>query len=148
MGLLDSLLGSFTSGQSSNGNIGSALLGILASESGRSAPADQSGNQSPTAVSGGLNELVQRFQQNGLGDVVQSWIGSGPNQPIGTEEVHQAIGPGTVDRLSDQTGIEKGQLLPLLARALPQIVDRLTPNQRVPNETEVSRMQENQTIET
>lgn len=150
MGLLDSLIGSFASGQrsSSTSAIGSALLGLLASEGGQTASNEQPGNQSPAAVSGGLNELVQRFQQNGLGDVVQSWIGSGPNQPVGTAEVHQAIGPDTVDRLSDQTGIGKGQLLPLLAQVLPTIVDRLTPHQRVPDEREVSQMDLNQPIDT
>jgi uncharacterized protein YidB (DUF937 family) len=148
MGLLDSLLGSFASGQSPNGNIGSTLLGLLASDSGRSVPvpSDQAGNQSPAAVSGGLNELVQRFEQSGLGDAVHSWISSGPN--VDTNDLHQALGPGTVDRLSERTGLGKGQLLPLLAQVLPQIVDRLTPNNRVPNESEVSRMQQNQTVET
>jgi uncharacterized protein YidB (DUF937 family) len=143
MGFLDSLLGSITSGQSSQSSIGSALIGLLASESGRSTSADESGDQSAAAASGGLNELVQRFEQSGMGDVIQSWIGSGPNKPIGTDELHRAISPGTVDRLSEQTGIEKGQLMPLLAQVLPHIVDRLTPNQRVPDESEVSRMQSN-----
>jgi uncharacterized protein YidB (DUF937 family) len=143
MGLLDSLLGSLTSGQSSESRISSVLLGLLASEGGRSTSADKSGDQSPAAVSGGLNELVQRFEQSGMGDVIQSWIGSGANKPIGTDELHRAISPGTVDRLSEQTGIEKGQLLPLLAQVLPNIVDRLTPNQHVPDEREVSRMHSN-----
>ena len=140
MGFLDSLLGSITSGQSSENRIGSALLGLLASEGGRSTSADESGDQSPAAVSGGLNELVQRFKQSGMSDVIQSWIGSGANKPIGTDELHRAISPDTVDRLSEQTGIEKSQLLPLLARVLPNIVDRLTPNQHVPDEREVSRI--------
>jgi hypothetical protein len=77
MGLLDSLLGSMTSGQNSHSTIGSALLGLLASESGRSTSNEQSANQSPVAISGGLNELVQRFEQSGLGGVIQFWIGSG-----------------------------------------------------------------------
>jgi uncharacterized protein YidB (DUF937 family) len=148
MGLLDNLLGSMTSGQNSHSTIGSALLGLLASESGRSTSNEQSANQSPVAISGGLNELVQRFEQSGLGDVIQSWIGSGANQPIGTDEVHRAIGPDTVARLSEQTGMGKAQLLPLLAQVLPTIVDRLTPNQRVPDQGEISRMPSNPQIET
>jgi uncharacterized protein YidB (DUF937 family) len=92
MGLLESLFGSMTSGQNSHSTIGSALLGLLASESGRST--SNEANQSPVAISGGLNELVQRFEQSGLGDVIQSWIGSGANQPIGTDEVHRGHRPG------------------------------------------------------
>lgn len=152
MGLLDSLLGAFTgqsAGQDSVGQnpagLGGMLLGMLASESGRSGASPSAGDpmsQSPAAVSGGLNELVQRFQQNGFGDVMQSWIGSGPNQQISPDQVHQAIGPETVDRLSQQTGMPHSQLLPLLAQALPAIIDRLTPNNRVPDRNEVAQMQQ------
>jgi uncharacterized protein YidB (DUF937 family) len=155
MGLLDSLLGSFTgqnlAGETSAGGLGGMLLGLLASESGRTDTAETESvapGQSPAAVSGGLEELVQRFQQNGLGDVVKSWIGSGPNQSVAPEDVHQALGTQTVDRLSQQTGMSRSQLLPLLAQALPLIVDRLTPNQRVPDRHEVGRMQSDQPIET
>jgi uncharacterized protein YidB (DUF937 family) len=153
MGLLDNLLGTFAGqnlgGQSSAGGVGGTLLGLLASESGRGgAQGNPADNQSPAAVSGGLNELVQRFQQNGLGDVVQSWISSGPNQQISPDELHQAIGPQTVDRLSQHTGMSHGQLLPLLAQALPLIVDRLTPNQRVPDHREVAHMQSDMQPET
>jgi uncharacterized protein YidB (DUF937 family) len=121
------------------------LLGMLASESGQSgAPPAASGptGQSPAAVSGGLTELVQRFEQNGLGDVIQSWIGSGPNRQISPDELHQAIGPQTVDRLSQQSGLPHSQLLPLLAQALPAIIDRLTPNNRIPDQNEVAQMQQ------
>lgn len=143
MGLLDNLLGAGTA-QGSHAGIGRALLGMLADESGTTEQRDATGSQSPAAVSGGLNELVQRFEQGGLGDVVRSWIASGSNQPITPDQVHQAIGGQTIDRLSQQTGIGQAQLLPLLAQALPLIVDRLTPNQRVPDQHEVATMQSEQ----
>jgi uncharacterized protein YidB (DUF937 family) len=147
MRLFDSLLSSVGSVQ--NSAIGNTLLSLLASESGRTnACDDKMGTQSPAAISSGLSELVQRFEQGGLGDVIQSWIGSGPNQPISTDKLHQAIGPETVDRLSQNTGMAKGELLPLIAQMLPTIVDRLTPNQHVPDEGEISRMQSNPPIET
>src|SRR5690242_11340141 len=133
MGLFDSLLSSVGSGQ--NSAIGNTLLSLLASESGRTSTSDgKVGTQSSAAISSGLSELVQRFEKGGLGDVIQSWIGSGPNQPIGTDQLHQAIGPETVDRLSQSTGMVKGELLPLIAQMLPTIVDHLTPNQHVPDE--------------
>jgi uncharacterized protein YidB (DUF937 family) len=84
---------------------------------------------------------VQRFEQSGLGDVIRSWIASGPHQPIGTDELHRAIGRDTVDRLSGQMDIGKSRP----AQVLPTIVDRLAPNQRVPDQGEISRMQSNQT---
>ena len=147
MGLCDSLLGTASSGQHSA--IGNTLLSLLASESGRAGTSDnQTESRSPAAISGGLNELVQRFERGGLGDVIGSWIGSGPNQRIGPDQLHQAIGPETIERLSEKTGIGKGELLPLIAQVLPSIIDRLTPNQRVPDEGEISRMQSNASIET
>lgn len=148
MGLLDSLLGSVggqNSGTQNSAGLGGMLLSMLASESGRSAgpiSSDASVSQEPAAISGGLNELLQRFEQNGFGDVIQSWIGSGSNQQISPDELHQAIGPQTVDRLSQQTGVPHGQLLPLLAQALPAIIDRLTPNNRIPDQNEVTQMQQ------
>ena len=153
MGLLDNLLGSETAGQNSDGSIAGALLGLLASERGRATgsetagASDPSANQSAGAVSGGLSELVQRFQRSGLGDVIQSWIGSGPNQPVAPDDLHQAIGPESIDRLSRQTGLGRSELLALVAQALPMIVDRLTPSGRVPQEPEVARMQSNQSID-
>src|SRR5215469_1820401 len=136
MGLFDSLLGTISSGQHSA--IGSALLSLLASESGRAGISDnETENESPAAISGGLSELVQRFQRGGLGDVMASWIGSGPNQPIGTDQIHQAIGQETIDRLSQKTGIGKSELL---RPSLHSIVDRLTPNQHVADEGEISRL--------
>lgn len=154
MGLLDSLLGSVTGqnsgGQAPAGGIGGMLLNMLAAESGSGGSAtstNPSTTQSPAALSGGLGELVQRLQQGGLGDAVQSWIGSGPNQQVSPDELHQAIGPQTIDRLSQQTGMSHSTLLPLLAQALPMIIDRLTPNQRVPDQNEVAQMQSNQTVE-
>lgn len=141
MGLLDSLFQSF-SGQSSTAGIATTLLNLLASEGGQGTAAAGSGdNLSPAATASGVNELAQRFQQNGYGDVIQSWIGSGPNQQMSPDELHQAIGPQTMDRLSQQTGMSHSQLLPLLAQALPLIVDRLTPNNRVPDQHEVAQMQ-------
>ena len=91
MGLFESLLGSVGSGQHSS--VGSALLSLLASEGGRAGPSDK-GDQSPAAISGGLSELVQRFERGGLGNVVASWIGSGSNQPIGTDHTPSGHRPG------------------------------------------------------
>ena len=75
MGLLDSLFQSF-SGQRTAG-VAPTLLNLLAPERGQGAGAGPTDEAFPAAISGGLNELVQRFQQNGFGDVINSWIGSG-----------------------------------------------------------------------
>ena len=88
---------------------------------------------------GGLAGLVQQFQQNGHGDVINSWVGSGQNQPINPEQLHQALGPDAVNNLSRMTGLSSQDLVSELSRVLPGIVDKLTPQGRVPDHVEMSR---------
>ena len=54
---------------------------------------------------GGLQGLVNQFQQNGLGDTVNSWVGTGPNQSISPDQVHQALGPDLLQQLSAKSGL-------------------------------------------
>lgn len=81
---------------------------------------------------GGLAGIISAFQQNGMGDAVQSWIGTGPNQPLSGEQVSQALGPSAVQQVAEQAGISHEEAKSHLARMVPQIVDRLTPNGQVP----------------
>ena len=62
-----------------------------------------------------------------------SWVSTGPNQSVAPEALGQALGPDTVQQLSSGSGIDIGQLLPMLAAFLPQIVDMLTPDGSVPS---------------
>jgi uncharacterized protein YidB (DUF937 family) len=82
---------------------------------------------------------VEQFRQNGHGDVINSWIGSGQNQPIAPEQLHQALGPDAVNNLSRMTGVSGQDLVAELSRVLPGIVDKLTPQGRVPDHAEMSR---------
>jgi len=87
---------------------------------------------------GGLGSLVERFQQNGHGDVINSWVGSGQNQPITPDQLHQALGPDAVNNLSRMTGVSPQDLVSELSRVLPGIVDKLTPQGRMPDHPEMS----------
>jgi len=89
-------------------------------------------------VSGGLGELVSRFEQSGLGGVAQSWVGNGPNQPVAPDDVEKAVGGDTLDTLARETGMGRDQLLNALSTELPQVVDRLTPQGRVPTAQEAA----------
>lgn len=77
---------------------------------------------------GGLSGLVSAFQQQGLGNVVQSWIGTGANQPISPDQVTQVLGQDQVQQVADEAGISHEEAKSGIAAMLPQIVDRLTPN--------------------
>ena len=82
---------------------------------------------------------MQQFQQNGHGDVINSWVGSGQNRPITPDQLHQALGPDAVNNLSRMTGVRGQDLVSELARVLPGIVDKLTPQGRMPDHAEMSR---------
>jgi uncharacterized protein YidB (DUF937 family) len=91
-------------------------------------------------VSGGLGELVDRFRQNGQGPAADSWVGRGPNQPIGQTQLEQAIGPDVLKTLSQHTGLSREELVARLTRELPSAVDKFTPEGRLPTETEAGRL--------
>ena len=90
-------------------------------------------------LSGGLGELIDRFKQNGQGDTVDSWVGTGPNKQIAPSQLEQAIGPDVLATLSRQTGLSKEELVARLSRELPNAVDKYTPQGRLPSEAEYSR---------
>ncbi len=81
---------------------------------------------------GGLEGLIGQLRNAGLGETVDSWVGTGPNQPVDPHQLGQALGPDTVQQLSGQTGLSIEALLPMLASFLPMIINALTPNGKVP----------------
>ncbi len=78
--------------------------------------------------SGGLQGLVQLFEQQGLGNLVQSWIGTGPNPPVSAQQVENVLGSGRLASLAQQAGIPPEQASSMVAAVLPKLVDHLTPN--------------------
>ena len=81
---------------------------------------------------GGVQGVVNQFEQNGLGPTVRSWVGTGANAPISPEEVHRAIGPDLLQQLAAKAGMSVPELAQKLAQVLPQAVDHLTPNGSIP----------------
>ena len=90
-------------------------------------------------LGGGLGELVERFRQNGQGDVAESWVGPGPNKEVAPNQLEQAIGPDVLATLSQQTGLSREEILARLSRELPQAVDKYTPEGRLPTQQDLSR---------
>jgi uncharacterized protein YidB (DUF937 family) len=100
---------------------------------GRSLMAIISSLLSGSGGSGGLAGLVQHFQQAGLGEQVQSWIGSGQNLPISAEQLMQVFGAERMQQMAASAGMDQQQLGGQLAAMLPQAVDRLTPEGQIPS---------------
>lgn len=89
---------------------------------------------SPTAISikEGVGELVERFKQNGQGAAADSWVDRGPNTPISDTQLEESLGSDLIDSLVKQTGLNRKELLSRLARTLPEAVDKMTPEGRIP----------------
>jgi uncharacterized protein YidB (DUF937 family) len=88
----------------------------------------------------GLGGLVSRFEQNGQGAAVKSWVGDGPNQPISPNQVSSALGPDIVRALAEKTGLPEQDLGSHLSQILPAVVDKLTPKGRMPTQSELASL--------
>lgn len=87
--------------------------------------------------SGGLSGLLGSFHQQGLGDVANSWVSKGQNQPVSAEQVQRALGNERIQAFADQLGISHEQASGQLAENLPQVVDHLTPDGTLPQENDL-----------
>ena len=81
---------------------------------------------------GGLQGVVNQFEKGGLGATVKSWVGTGPNQSISPDQVHQALGPDLLQQLAAKSGLSVADLTQRLSQILPDTVDKLTPDGTIP----------------
>jgi uncharacterized protein YidB (DUF937 family) len=121
MGLLDQLVSQCLGASGA----GSPLNNVLANLVGGTG---QGGAVEGAAAGGGLSALLARFENAGLGHLVQSWVGSGDNQPVTPEQLHSALGEEHVQTMAAQSGLTPHELLQQLSQCLPQLIDRMTPN--------------------
>ncbi|AEK63082.1 YidB family protein [Collimonas fungivorans] len=133
MGLLDSVLGAIGGGgqQQAGGNntqallIQAALPLLLKALQGGGTGAGQAAGADAGSAGGGL---LSALEGAGLGSVVQSWIGTGQNQPISPDQVQQALGGGQLQELAQKAGISPSEAAGHLSEILPGLVDKLTPH--------------------
>lgn len=85
-----------------------------------------------TTITGGLGQLVDHFKEKGLGDKVDSWVSTGANAPIDTPQMEQALGGDLIDGLVKQTGLTREELLARLSKILPEAIDKMTPDGKLP----------------
>ena len=81
---------------------------------------------------GGIQGIVSQLEEQGLGGTVRSWVGTGANQPITADQIHQALGSDTVKQLAAMVGMTPEDLAAKLSQILPQAIDKLTPGGVVP----------------
>ena len=93
-----------------------------------------------SVLSGGLNDLLKQFQQNGQGEVANSWVGTGPNKAISPTDLASALGADRINTLVAQTGMSRDELIAGLSQQLPEVIDQLSPEGRVPTDQEMARL--------
>lgn len=92
-----------------------------------------SSRQGSVGGSGGLGSLVDAFGRGGLGDVMSSWIGTGPNRSVSADELSQTLGPDILRQFGQAAGVSQQEAGPALAELLPALVNGLTPEGRMPS---------------
>jgi uncharacterized protein YidB (DUF937 family) len=134
------------------GNIGKPLMlalgallasGVLfrGSSAGQTAdvPAQPTSDEGAGGVVSGLGGLLKKLEQGGLGNAANSWVGSGQNQPVSPGQLGSALGPSIIKMLAQKSGLPEEELTKQLSQVLPGLVDKLTPNGRVPTAAELSQ---------
>ena len=123
-----------------------AFISLLASGAlSRKQESAPTPSASPTSTAhaggllGGLGGLLEKLQQSGHGEVTKSWIGSGQNQPISPGSLGSALGPSIIKALAEKTGVSEQEVTAQLSQLLPGLVDKLTPQGRLPTHDELAR---------
>lgn len=93
-------------------------------------------------LSGGLGDLLKQFQNAGRGDVAESWVGTGQNQPIAPADLSKVLTPEQIEFLTERTGLAREELLAGLSEQLPKAVDEMTPQGRLPGPEDFNRAAE------
>ena len=123
--------------------LGALLVGRMLSRGGATAqPAAPQGGTGAAAPDGGLvggiGGLLEKLQNAGHGETAKSWVGPGQNQSISPGQLGSALGQKTISDVARQAGVSEQELLSQLSQNLPQFVDKLTPNGRVPSLQEIA----------
>ncbi len=126
-GGLGGLLGSLAGG-GQGGGLGGLLGGLLGGQGG-------AGNESLGAAAGGIGALQQVLAQAGLGEQVNSWIGTGENQPVSASQLISALGggDGPLASLAQSAGLSQEDVASQLSEGLPELINQLTPQGHVPS---------------
>lgn len=121
-GGLDDLLGGLTGGSGSGGGSGmGALLPVLAG----------------VLASGGLSKIMGGLKANGLSGQADSWVGTGPNQAVSGSQVERAVGKEQIQQVAKQLGVSESQAADAVAQALPEVVDKVSPDGKLPPEQDL-----------
>jgi putative toxin-antitoxin system antitoxin component (TIGR02293 family) len=118
--------------------VGAMVLGKMfgAGVGVASAPVPVPVNAPAGSILAGLTDLIGKLSASGVAPQVNSWVGHGPNEPVPPGQLGSALGQNVLAELSQRTGMSRQELLSQLSTVLPQIINDLTPNGRMPTVAE------------
>jgi uncharacterized protein YidB (DUF937 family) len=117
MGLLDSILGKVVSGK--GGGVDSQVINAVVGMIGKQG-------------SGGLSGIIESLTKSGLGDIASSWVSTNANKAIAPDQIMKALGNSHVSDIASKLGISPETVSSTLAKVLPEVVDKLTPDGKLP----------------
>jgi len=123
-----------TTGGSMGGGLGGGLGDVLKGGLGGLL----AGGAAGSVISGGLGDLLKQLQQGGQGETANSWVSNGPNKQIAPGDLANALGADQINSLMSQSGLSRDELLSGLSQHLPDVINHLTPDGRLPTENELS----------
>ena len=124
-GLLGSLMGGAGSGQGATNPLLQIAMKMIAARSG-------SGSGGGIDV-GGLSGIVDAFQKGGLGHITDSWVGTGENLPVNSDQISDVLGSDKISAIASQLGMSHGDVAGGLAKMLPDLINHVTPNGQIPS---------------
>ena len=89
-------------------------------------------------ICGGLGDLLNQLQQGGHGETANSWVGNGPNKPIAPGDLANALGADQINPWRRRAACRATNCLRASASICPRSINHLTPDGRLPNDSEVS----------
>lgn len=127
MGILDSIVKGVTgkSSDSSNPNMMGGIIEMLTS-----------------GETGGIQGLIRKLTEGGLGNVVNSWISKEPNQPVEPKQLENALGSDLIGKFASKMGVSSSEASSHLSKLLPTVIDKLTPGGKLPESGTLGNVQD------
>jgi uncharacterized protein YidB (DUF937 family) len=125
-------------GNTTSGSMGGGLGGGLGDVLKGGLGGLLAGGAAGSVISGGLGDLLKQLQQGGQGETANSWVSNGPNKQIAPGDLANALGADQINSLMSQSGLSRDELLSGLSQHLPDVINHLTPDGRLPTENELS----------
>lgn len=131
---LDDILGGLMGGKGGSGGVGDMVGGLMGGGGGMGALVPVLGG---LLAGGGLSKIMGGMKSSGLAEQAESWVGTGENKPVSGSQIEQAIGQEQIQQIAKQLGVSESEAADAVAKALPEVVDKVSPDGQLPPEQDL-----------